>query len=102
MRGVAGRIVPFEMPVERVGNRKVGDRAGQDRCVEHRRGIVDQLRTRVADEIRQAACEALFQLRVEAVVERGPDVIPIETHGRILRKRLEQLSNRDRGISERR
>ena len=47
VRDVARRIVALERAVEAVGDRIVRDRARQDRRVEHRRGVVHQLGTRV-------------------------------------------------------
>ncbi len=80
----------------------VGNRSGQNRRVEHRRRIVDQLRPGVAHEIREAVGEALFELDVEAVVDRRADVVPVEADGGVLRVRLEQLRHGDGRIAERR
>ena len=102
VRNVARRVVAFESTVEAVGYRVVGNRSGQNRRVKHRRGIVDELRSRVAHEIRHAVREALLELEVDAVVERRSDVVPVKTDGGVLRVRLEQLSDGDRRIAERR
>ena len=84
VRDVAGRVVAFELAVEAVGDRVVRNRPGQNRRVEHRRGIVYQLRARVAHQIRQAARQPLLELGVDALIERRADVVPVQADGRVL------------------
>ena len=102
VRDVARRIVAFERAVEAVGHRIVRDRPRQNRRVKHRRGIVHQLRARVADRVRQPVRQPAPQADLETLIGRRADVVAIQADRRVLGVRLEQLRDRNRRIAERR
>src|SRR5262249_7647022 len=94
--------VTFERAVEAVRDREDADRTGLNARVKDLPGVVDQLRSRVADEERQSSRKTLFELRLQGVIARVADVVAIETDGRETRIGPEQLRARNRRVAQRR
>src|SRR5262249_16796218 len=99
VRDVAGRDVTFEPTIEAIGKREDAYRTGLNRLIEKLPGVFDQLPSRVATWEREPLRKTLFQLRLQSVIDRVPDVIAIETDGREARKRPKQLRPRDRRVA---
>ena len=102
MGDVARRVITFERQIVAVRDGIVRHGSGQDRRIEDRRGIVDELRSRVRDRVRQPVREALPHARFQSVVARRADIVPVQTHRGVFRIGLQQLRDRNDGIAQRR
>src|SRR5262249_14317906 len=65
---VAGGHVPLPPSVVTVRYRKIRHRTGQYRRIENGGGLINQLRSRITEEKRQASRESFLQLGLQPVV----------------------------------
>ncbi len=92
---IARGNIPVQSPIEAVRDRIIGDWSGEDRGVEHRGRVINQLGARVADQKGESVGESLFQPGLHRVVVRIADIVAEESYVREPGKRLQELDLSD-------